>query len=134
MVLAKTSRILIVDDSPAILALLRDMLRTRGYPNVVTAASVQEGLARVEEAPPDMVFLDLMMPDSSGIEFAKRALEKDPHLRIVVTTALPASAEPVVTAISQGVADYMQKPIRKETLGQVMDRVWRDDEPHGLYG
>lgn len=119
----KDTPILVVDDSPAILALLRDLLKAKGYSNVSTAGSVEEGLQVVKERHPQVVFLDLMMPDTSGLEFTKTALAEDPHLRIVVTTALPPTHESVMMAISQGASEYLPKPLRKDTLSTVLDHL-----------
>lgn len=126
----KDTRILVVDDSPAILALLKDQLRARGFTNVLTAESVAEGLRIVDEEKPEVVFLDLMMPESSGLEFTRLALEKNPQMHIVVTTALPPNHESVVMAVSQGASEYLPKPVRKESLAQVLDHLGRDFAAH----
>lgn len=126
----KDTRILVVDDSPAILALLKDQLRAKGYTNVLTAESVEAGLRIVDEANPEVVFLDLMMPESSGLEFTRQALEKNPQMHIVVTTALPPTHESVVMAVSQGASEYLAKPVRKESLAQVLEHLSRDFAEH----
>lgn len=126
LAMPKDTRILVVDDSPAILALLKDQLKARGYANVTTAESVEEGLKIVDEIKPEVVFLDLMMPESSGLEFTRTALEKNPHMRIVVTTALPSNHESVVMAVSQGASEYLPKPVRKESLAAVLEHLSRD--------
>ncbi len=128
MALNRESKILLVDDSPAILALLRDMLKARGFSRVRTATSVEEGLKMLEEEAPDVVFLDLMMPESSGLEFTKAALATHPTVRIVLTTALPPTSEPVMMAISQGAAEYLQKPLRPDSLATVIDHLRRTED------
>jgi DNA-binding NtrC family response regulator len=126
MTLNKDSQILVVDDSPAILALMKDTLTAKGYKNVRTATSVDEALKAVDEASPDIVFLDLMMPDASGLDFTQKVFETDPNIRVVVTTALPPSHESVTMAISQGAVEYLQKPLHKESVSRVLDHL--DDE------
>jgi two-component system chemotaxis response regulator CheY len=117
----KNAPILLVDDSPAILALLRDLLKGHGFKDIRTATSAEEGLKLVAERHPDLIFLDLMMPDSSGIEFTRAVLETSPASRVVLTTALPPTHEAVMMAVSQGAADYLPKPLRDETLSLVLD-------------
>lgn len=115
--------VLLVDDSPAILALLRDLLKTHGFNDIRTADSVKTALEAVDERAPDVIFLDLLMPDSSGIEFAREASLKSPESRIVVTTALPPTSEAVTLAISQGASEYLPKPLRDEALVAVLDHL-----------
>lgn len=121
--LTKESHILLVDDSPAILATLKDVLHMYGYPNVSTAESVDEGMKLFVDEKPDVVFVDLMMPGSSGVDFTKRALAKNPASQIVLTTALPSDHEAVIMAISQGAKEYLAKPIRPERLEHVIDHL-----------
>lgn len=122
----KHTRILVVDDSPAILALMRDLLKARGYINVMTAATSEEATKLAGEHRPEVVFLDLMMPDVSGIELTRQIMEMNPHTHIVLTTALPASHESVVMAVSQGAEDYLPKPLRPEALATVLSHVTKD--------
>lgn len=119
----KGSAILLVDDSPAILALLRDLLKGHGYSDIRTAESVEEGIKAVEERLPDVIFLDLLMPDASGIEFARRAAVLSPGSRVVVTTALPPNHESVTHAIAQGASEYLPKPLRDDALSVVLDHL-----------
>jgi two-component system KDP operon response regulator KdpE len=66
-----TRLILVVDDEPAIVRLVRAKLRADGYA-VITAASGEEALARLDEERPDLVILDLMMPGIDGFETLRR--------------------------------------------------------------
>lgn len=126
MALSTNSRILLVDDSPAILALLKDMLKQKGYRNVRTATGVKDALTLVQKEKPDVVFCDLMMPEQSGLDLTQEVLAIDPHIRVIITTALPPSHESVVMAISQGASEYLQKPIRKDAVTSVLDHVHRE--------
>ena len=123
MTLRRDVPVLVVDDSPAILALMRDLLKAKGYTNVRVAASPEEAIARLAEEPPQLVFLDLMMPNESGLETMKRIQEASPRAHIVVTTALPPGHEAVVMAVSQGAEEYLPKPLRPQALTTVLDHV-----------
>jgi DNA-binding response OmpR family regulator len=120
------TRILVVDDSPAIIALMRDMLRAKGYSNVETALTSEDAVKIAQASKPDIVFLDLMMPDTSGIELTKSLLEADPGAHIVLTTALPPSHEAVVMAVSQGAEEYLSKPLRPAAVASVLNQISRE--------
>lgn len=124
--ITKESRVLLIDDSPAIQAILRQLLSTLGYTNVDAVSSAQAGLDRVRQEPYDVVFLDMVLPEESGDEFAEKALAENPMMKVVVTTALPYSHESVMNAISQGACDYLPKPIRIEALKGVVQRLERE--------
>jgi len=126
--ITKDSRILLIDDSPAIQAILRQLLQALGYTKVDAAGSVKEGLELIKQASYDVVFLDMVLPEESGDEFAQAALADNPALKVVVTTALPYSHESVMNAISQGASDYLPKPVRLDALKAVMQRLERESQ------
>ena len=74
--MSSPARILVVDDTPANVKLLAELLTVKGY-SVVTAASGEEGLKQVAEHHPDLVLLDIMMPGLNGYEVC-RAIRADP--------------------------------------------------------
>lgn len=124
----KDSRILLIDDSPAIQAILQQLLKALGYENVEAVSSAKDGLEKVRAGPYEVVFLDMVLPEESGDEFAQEALAENPAMKVVVTTALPYSHESVMNAISQGATDYLPKPIRLEALKAVMQRLERESQ------
>lgn len=130
----KDQPVLIVDDSPAILALLRDMLRLRGYRDVSTAETSAEAERLMKERKPALVFLDIMLPDTSGVQLTRDALAANPHAHVVVTTALPPGHEAVVMAISQGAEDYLPKPLRPDALSAVLGHLDRAPSHDVGYG
>lgn len=123
---SKESPILVIDDSRAIQAILKEFLRSLGYYDVTTADSAKEGLELLKDHPFEVVFLDMVMPGESGDDFARDALQQHPGMKIVVTTALPYSHESVMSAVSQGASDYLPKPIRQEALKSIMQRLERE--------
>ncbi len=93
-------RILVVDDTPEILALIESRLKRRGF-EVQTAADGEQALAAALGRPPDLVVLDIMMPKRSGWEVA-RALRRDPSTKdtkIVVLTAIGESVNILTSPI-----------------------------------
>lgn len=117
--------VLVIDDSKAVRTILKDMLQEIGFQDVDAVDSVATGIDRFDERRHPIVFLDLLMPEASGIRFARHALEEDPYCKIVLTTALPSSNEGVITAISEGAFDMIQKPLRKEDVESMVQRLQR---------
>ena len=114
--MSEPSRILVVDDTPMNVKLLRDLLEVRGY-TVETAASGEEGLAKVAEWQPDLVLLDVMMPGMSGYEVLA-LMKQDEVLRnipVIMISALD-EVDSVVRCIEAGANDYLHKPINPTLL------------------
>lgn len=107
-----TRRILVVDDSPINIETIRAHLRGEGY-DILGLESGPEALARVEEFDPDLVLLDLMMPEMSGIEVLRelRARPGVGEVPVIIVTALddPSTLE---EAFQEGADDFLTKPLR----------------------
>lgn len=110
------ARILVVDDTPANVKLLADLLGAKGYA-VATAATGEEGLAKVASERPDLVLLDVMMPGLSGYDVCRRLREdsKTALLPIVLVTSLDPHQERV-KGIDAGADDFLSKPINQPEL------------------
>ena len=113
-------RILVVEDNPLNLKLVREVLRFAGY-DVIEAQSGEEGLRAAKETPPDLVLMDLQLPGIDGTETLHR-LRKDtlgPEVPIVAVTAF-AMAEDKERASRAGFDGYIEKPISVRALpGQI---------------
>jgi len=101
------ARILVVDDEPQVLRLLRTALSERGY-DVTTAASGEEALAAVEKRLPDVILLDLVMPGLSGLDVCQ-AVRARAAVPILVLSAR-GDEHDKVTALDLGADDYLTKP------------------------
>ena len=108
---AEPARILIVDDHEDNVELLRARLESWGY-TAETASNGAEALSKVEDAPPDLILLDVMMPVIDGIEVARRIKGNQslPFIPIIMQTALD-STENKVEGLEAGADDYITKPI-----------------------
>jgi len=107
------SRILVVEDTPEILRLVQRSLLLEGF-QVEVAMDGRAALAAVRDQPPDLVVLDVMLPDINGLEIAKRirAMEEasgQPAIPIMMLTALDAVSDRV-TGLEVGADDYLSKP------------------------
>ena len=117
---ANSDVVLIVDDVPDNLSVLHDALDESGY-TVLVATSGEAALQRAEQAVPDIILLDAMMPGMDGFEVARRlkALATTAHIPIVFMTGL-TETEYLVAALESGGVDYVTKPIKpKEVLARM---------------
>jgi two-component system, OmpR family, alkaline phosphatase synthesis response regulator PhoP len=111
-----TKRILVADDEPNIVAALEFLLRQNGY-EVQVARNGEEALRLVEEGPPDLVLLDVMMPLKSGYEVARaiRARADGAQVRIVMLSAKGRESE-VGKGLAAGADLYVTKPFSTREL------------------
>jgi DNA-binding NtrC family response regulator len=109
-----SGHILIVDDEADIRESLQTLLELEHY-RVDTAATGAEGLAKIGSSTYDLVLLDLMLPDSSGLQVLTGIRERDTHLPVFLITAY-GSVEAAVQALKLGANDYFQKPWDNEKL------------------
>jgi adenylate cyclase len=111
-----TAKVLVVDDTPMNVKMLADVLAFKGY-QVATAAGGKEGLAKVESEKPDLVLLDVMMPDLDGYAVCRaiRAMPETAILPVVMVTALDPAQERV-KGLEAGADDFLSKPINQPEL------------------
>ncbi len=105
--------ILVVDDEPKIIRLARDYLEKNGY-RVVTAADGQSALTMARREKPDLIILDLMLPNMDGREVCK-ILRRESDVPIIMLTALAEEIDQV-TGLEIGADDYITKPFSPRAL------------------
>jgi two-component system response regulator AtoC len=116
-----TPQILVIDDDESVRQYLSDFLRSSGY-DVVTAGSGPEGLDRLASGPaPDLVVLDVMMPEMDGIETLSRI--RDLGETPVLMLSAVGQAKMIVQALRLGAVDYLTKPFEDDDLELALDRV-----------
>jgi two-component system, OmpR family, KDP operon response regulator KdpE len=123
---AAGARVLIVEDEPALLRALRINLRARGY-DVATAAGGAEGLAAARRHPPDVVLLDLGLPDIDGGEVI-RELRGWSRAPVIVLSGRAGSGDKI-GALDAGADDYVTKPFDMEELLARLRAALRRGEP-----
>jgi len=116
----KMSRILIVDDSPTEIHVLKTMLEKHGH-QASAANSAEEGIAKAKEDHPDLILMDVVMPGLNGFQ-ATRQLNKDPStssIPVLIVTTKDQETDRV-WAMRQGAKDYLTKPVREaDLLGKI---------------
>ncbi|MFQ5349011.1 MAG: sigma-54-dependent transcriptional regulator [Thermoanaerobaculia bacterium] len=106
--------ILVVDDEEVLQDVLTSLLKEEGF-ETRSARSGAEGLALLEQEEIDLVLLDLMLPDTSGLEVLKRIRAEDPEQQIIVITAY-SSIESAIDAMREGAFHYIPKPFKNEEV------------------
>jgi two-component system cell cycle response regulator len=111
-----TGRVLVVDDTPQNVKLLEVRL-TREYYDVITAASGAEAIKAIEVSQPDIILLDVMMPEMDGFEVCRRVKQNPAtaHIPIVMVTSLTDRADRV-RGLESGADDFLSKPARDVIL------------------
>jgi len=129
------ARALVVDDAEGIRTYLANLLELKGY-GVDTAEDGRSALALLEGgASPDVVILDVMMPEMDGLETLSRIRKLDPQLPVVMLSVV-GKASTIVRAMQLGAADYLNKPFEEEelelTLSKVLERRHLEEEREKL--
>lgn len=124
-------KIVIVDDSPFSVTLLRDTLEENGYEVVGDAGSLEEVKEVVKAQKPTLVTMDMTLPGTDGLECTRAIHEIDPNIKVIVISSM-MDDEIVKEAKANGVSDYIQKPIDPDELITSINRVMASDELYSL--
>lgn len=120
-------KVLVVDDEPNILSTLAPLLRTQGY-EVSTAMSGHAAIETIEREKPDLIVLDLGLPDIDGVDVC-RTVRETMNVPIVVLSARGAEGDKV-RALDLGADDYVTKPFgSEELLARIRAALRRSDTP-----
>ena len=111
-------KVLVVDDELEVRQVLREFLSSRGY-DVTTASGGAEAVAIVETIKPDLVLLDVAMPDMDGVETLKRIVAIEPALAVIMVTA-NVDIGTTSKLLALGAVDYVPKPIDLDYLDQAV--------------
>ncbi len=118
-----TSRsVLVVDDEADIRSLLTDLLKEEGY-TVRTADSGAKAMAEIEKSMPDLVMMDVKLPDQDGLALLKQLKREQPDLEVIMMTAFGGSST-AIKAMEQGAYDYVTKPFELDDLTSALKRVF----------
>ena len=117
-------KVLVVDDQPNSLHIIRDMLTSLGVRNVMTAPGGAEALRVLRERAMDAIFCDWRMPDMSGLEFLQLVRKNDRDIPFVMVTGT-ADPSSVLAAKDSGVSGYLRKPFSREELSRKLAAIAR---------
>ena len=108
-------RILVVDDAPIIRLMLKDILVANGYEVAGEGNDGNEGVQLYKDLKPDIVTMDITMPEKDGIEALQEILEIDEEAKVIVITAID-QRESLMEAIRAGATDYIIKPFETDRV------------------
>ncbi len=115
-------RILITDDTAFMRMTLRNVLAKNGYEIVGEAEDGAQAIEKYLETKPDLVTMDITMPNMDGITAIKKIMEKDPEAKIVVVSAKGQKAL-VIEALNSGAKDFIVKPFQPDRIVEALQKV-----------
>ena len=125
----RTQRILYIEDNEEMIDLVKVILETKGY-QVAGALGGAEGWRAIQELLPDLVLLDLMMPDVDGWEVYQNIRDHDAtkHIPVVVITAKAQQIDRVLAENVAGVQGYLPKPFKNIELVEIVQKIFAENE------
>ena len=115
-------QVLIVDDALFMRNLLRDIFETDGWQVVAEAENGQQAVEQYAAHQPDLVTMDIVMPEMGGIDALEQILASDPAATIVMCSALGQESM-VMQAINAGARDFIVKPFQEQQVREVVARI-----------
>lgn len=118
-------KILIVDDSNFNRRAMSDILTEEGFNVVGTAASAEEAIQVAHTAKPNLIFVDIVMPDISGLELTKHFQDKGAGEKYIIMMSSLNIESMIIESISQGAIDFLQKPFEPDELIKAVEKIER---------
>ncbi len=117
-----SKRILIVDDAAFMRMMIKDILSKNGYEVVGEAENGLKAVEKYKELTPDLVLMDITMPEMSGIDAVKNIKALDPGAKIVMCSAMGQQAM-VIESIQAGARDFIVKPFQADRVLEAVRKV-----------
>ncbi len=118
------AKILIADDLSFMRMIQKEILSERGYTIVGEASDGIEAVSKYQSLNPDLVLLDITMPNMNGLEAMRRIFTINPKARVIMCSAL-GQQNLIVEAIRAGVKDFIVKPFKPERILSAIDKALR---------
>ncbi len=115
-------KILLVDDAAFMRMLIRDALTKNGYTQILEAADGEIAVQVYDQEQPDLVIMDITMPNKTGIEALKDIKAKYPAAKVIMCSAMGQEAM-VVEAIRLGALDFIVKPFKADRILQTVSKI-----------
>lgn len=117
-----SKRILIVDDAAFMRMMVKDILGKNGYEVVGEGENGLRAVEKFKELSPDLVIMDITMPEMDGISAVKEIKKIDPNAKIIMCSAMGQQAM-VIEAIQAGARDFIVKPFQAERVAEAVKKV-----------
>ena len=118
-------KVLIVDDAAFMKMLLKDIVTKAGFEVVGEATNGVEAVEKYKELKPDIVTMDITMPEMNGIEAVKKIKEIDPNAKIIMCSAMGQQAM-VIEAIQAGAKDFIVKPFQPARVIEALQKLAKE--------
>jgi len=118
----KGAKVLVTDDAIFMRRMLSDILKSGGYEVVAEAANGNESVDQYKKTKPDIVTMDIIMPEMGGIDAVKEIVGHDKKARILMVSAM-GQQQLVVEAIQAGAKDFIVKPFESSRVLSALERI-----------
>ena len=115
----KDLKVLVVDDSITVRELMKQQLRENGIQNLNEAKNGTEAVQKYKTFLPDLVFLDINMPELSGVQVLAKIMEFNPNAYVIMLSSL-GTKEKITETLELGAKNFLMKPIENENLEKII--------------
>lgn len=116
------AKIMLVDDAAFMRMMVKDALTKAGYTDLIEAQDGAEAVEKFNAENPDLVFMDITMPNKDGLEALKEIKAAHPNANIVMCSAMGQEAM-VIEAIKSGAKDFIVKPFKPDRILQTVSKI-----------
>ena len=121
----KEMKVLLCDDSNFVRARLRQFLQAHGVEFIIETANGEDAVRQYTESRPDLVLMDIFMPEFNGVNALKEILDFDRNAKVVMLSSV-GTQENLKDAIDYGAYDFLQKPVDEKRLIKLLKKVKKD--------
>ena len=116
------AKVMICDDAAFMRMMIKDILTKNGYEIAAEAENGQKAVEKYPEAKPDLVLMDITMPEMDGIQALKKIKEQDPGATVIMCSAMGQQAM-VIESIQSGAKDFIVKPFQADRVIEAVQKV-----------
>lgn len=121
-------KILVVDDAAITRMKLKKLLIQAGYDVVGEAENGKEAINKYFELKPDIVTMDIVMPEMDGIEATRKIIQNDPSAKVIIMSSIHQK-ETLLKAINAGASSYIVKPFEKDRIATTIEKLFTIKAP-----
>ncbi|MHA2100266.1 MAG: response regulator, partial [Candidatus Kariarchaeaceae archaeon] len=125
--MAESLGCVIIDDSLFVRETVTRMINESGHQVIATFEEGQEFLDKSQFLNPDVLFLDIILPNITGLELLETLSKTNPEIKVIMLSGI-AQSEAISAALRLGAIDFMQKPVSKERLTGLLKKIAEDIE------
>lgn len=120
--MSKELKVLICDDSALVRKQMTKIFNAQGITNVQEAVDGNQAVLKYAEYMPDIVFMDIVMPQKTGVEALKDIISLNPAAKVVMASSIGTQAN-LKDAIENGAYDFIQKPVSEESVIKILGKI-----------